>query len=725
MGMTLLLCYMLRNDAFDAVYFVPAESGLWNEEKKTMNQQPITSLKGIGEKTAKLFAKLGVETVEELLHDYPRAYDAYEEPVPIGKLREKEMFAVSGQLMKTPSVRRFKNIQVIITDVRDMTGALQLTWYNMPYLRNVLQMGQILIFRGRVVKKSGRLTMEQPDVFTPEQYRRIMHSMQPVYGQTKGLGNKAITRAVQQALEQRQMEREYLPEELRSRYELAEYNYAIEHIHFPADKKELLFARKRLVFDEFLFFLLSVRRLKEKRQDLKSKYVTPRAPEVDKLLASLPYELTGAQKKVLEEVRKDMESGLVMNRLVQGDVGSGKTIVAVLALLETAMNGCQGAMMAPTEVLAKQHYESITELFATYGIEKQVVLVTGSMTAKEKRIAYEKIASHEADIIVGTHALIQEKVHYDRLALVITDEQHRFGVGQREALGNKGSKTDPELTPHVLVMSATPIPRTLAIILYGDLDISIIDEMPAERLPIKNCVVNTGYRDKAYQFIAREVAAGRQAYVICPMVEESEMIEAENVLDYTKLLREKLPAGITVEYLHGKMKGKEKNQIMERFAFGEIQVLVSTTVVEVGVNVPNATVMMIENAERFGQAQRHQLRGRVGRGAHQSYCIMVNCSDQDGTQERLDILNRSNDGFYIASEDLKLRGPGDFFGLRQSGDMEFKIADIFTDANLLKTVSEEVNRILERDPNLEQEEYWALRERLDVYLSKSYDKLNL
>ena len=725
MGMTLLLCYMLRNDAFDAVYFVPAESGLWNEEKKTMNQQPITSLKGIGEKTAKLFAKLGVETVEELLHDYPRAYDAYEEPVPIGKLREKEMFAVSGQLMKTPSVRRFKNIQVIITDVRDMTGALQLTWYNMPYLRNVLQMGQILIFRGRVVKKSGRLTMEQPDVFTPEQYRRIMHSMQPVYGQTKGLGNKAITRAVQQALEQRQMEREYLPEELRSRYELAEYNYAIEHIHFPADKKELLFARKRLVFDEFLFFLLSVRRLKEKRQDLKSKYVTPRAPEVDKLLASLPYELTGAQKKVLEEVRKDMESGLVMNRLVQGDVGSGKTIVAVLALLETAMNGCQGAMMAPTEVLAKQHYESITELFATYGIEKQVVLVTGSMTAKEKRIAYEKIASHEADIIVGTHALIQEKVHYDRLALVITDEQHRFGVGQREALGNKGSKTDPELTPHVLVMSATPIPRTLAIILYGDLDISIIDEMPAERLPIKNCVVNTGYRDKAYQFIAREVAAGRQAYVICPMVEESEMIEAENVLDYTKLLREKLPAGITVEYLHGKMKGKEKNQIMERFAFGEIQVLVSTTVVEVGVNVPNAPVMMIENAERFGLAQLHQLRGRVGRGAHQSYCIMVNCSDQDGTQERLDILNRSNDGFYIASEDLKLRGPGDFFGLRQSGDMEFKIADIFTDANLLKTVSEEVNRILERDPNLEQEEYWALRERLDVYLSKSYDKLNL
>ena len=689
-----------------------------------MNQQPITSLKGIGEKTASLFKKLGVETVEELLHNYPRAYDAYEEPVPIGNLREKTTAAVSGQLMKMPSVRGFKNIRVVITDVRDMTGVLQLTWYNMVYLKNILQMGQILVFRGRVVKKNGRLTMEQPEVFTPEQYRSIMHSMQPVYAQTKGLGNKAITRAVQQALQERQMEREYLPEELRSRFELAEYNYAIEHIHFPKDRQELLFARKRLVFDEFLFFLLSVRSLKEKRQDLKSRYIIPRSPETDRLLAALPYELTGAQKKVLDEVRRDLEGGLVMNRLVQGDVGSGKTIVAVLALLETAMNGCQGALMAPTEVLAKQHYESITKLFDTYGIKKQVILVTGSMTAKEKRTAYERIAAHEADIIVGTHALIQEKVHYDRLALVITDEQHRFGVGQREALGNKGSEDDPGLTPHVLVMSATPIPRTLAIILYGDLDISIIDEMPAERLPIKNCVVNTGYRDRAYQFIAREVAAGRQAYVICPMVEESELIEAENVLDYTKLLREKLP-GITVEYLHGKMKGKEKNQIMERFACKEIQVLVSTTVVEVGVNVPNATVMMIENAERFGLAQLHQLRGRVGRGAHQSYCIMVNCSDQDGTQERLDILNRSNDGFYIASEDLKLRGPGDFFGVRQSGDMEFKIADIYTDAKLLKTVSEEVNRILERDPNLEQEDHRLLRERLDVYLSKSYDKLNL
>lgn len=688
-----------------------------------MNQEPVTSLKGIGEKTAGLFARLGVYTVEDLLHDYPRAYDAYEEPVPVGKLQENTTAAVAGQLLKTASVRRFKNIQVIVATVKDMTGSLQLTWYNMPYLRNTLQMGQFLVFRGRAVKKGGRLTMEQPEIFTPEAYEAVRDSMQPIYGQTKGLGNKAIVRAVAQALEQRQLEREYLPPSLREKYELAEYNYAVEHIHFPSSRQELLFARKRLVFDEFFFFLLAVRRLKEKRQDCRSSFVMSHASQVDQLIEALPYSLTEAQNKVLKEVSLDLESGLVMNRLIQGDVGSGKTIIAVLALLQTACNGFQGALMAPTEVLARQHFESITGLFKTYNIEKTAVLVTGSMTAKEKRTAYEKIASHEADIIVGTHALIQEKVHYHRLGLVITDEQHRFGVGQREALGSKGQENGS--LPHVLVMSATPIPRTLAIILYGDLDISVIDQMPANRLPIKNCVVNTGYRERAYQFIAREVAAGRQAYVICPMVEESEMIEAENVLDYTKLLRQKLPETITVEYLHGKMKGKEKNQIMERFAAGEIQVLVSTTVVEVGVNVPNATVMMIENAERFGLAQLHQLRGRVGRGSHQSYCIMVNCSDQEGTQERLDILNRSNDGFYIASEDLKLRGPGDFFGIRQSGDMEFKLADIYTDAGLLKTVSEEVNRILDENPTLEGEEYAALKERLEASLSQSYERLNL
>ena len=683
-----------------------------------MSEQPVTSLKGIGEKTGKLFEKLGIRTVGELLEYYPRGYDAFDPPVPIGELKPDTTAAVEGMLKKDGDVRRFSRVAVTVTSVSDGTGTLQLTWYNMPFLRGTLKAGSRFVFRGRVVKKNGRMTMEQPEIYSLAAYESRAGSMQPIYGQTKGLGNKAISKAVAQALENRGMEREYLPEDIRTRHELAEYNFALEHIHFPSSRQELLFARKRLVFDEFFLFILAVRRLKEKRQDQKSRYVLKRCREVEDLKNSLPYSLTRAQEQVLEEVFSDMEGGMAMNRLIQGDVGSGKTIIAVLALLQAACNGCQGALMAPTEVLARQHYESITELFAAHGIQKVPVLITGSMTAKEKRLAYEKIASHQADIIVGTHALIQEKVIYDNLALVITDEQHRFGVGQRDALGDKGDR------PHVLVMSATPIPRTLAIILYGDLDISVIDEMPADRLPIKNCVVTPDWRPKAYRFIEKEVAAGHQAYVICPMVEESEMLEAENVTDYTEKLRREFPSSIRVEALHGKMKGKEKNRIMEEFAAGEIQVLVSTTVVEVGVNVPNATVMMIENGERFGLAQLHQLRGRVGRGKSQSYCIMVNCGDE-GAGERLGVLNRSNDGFYIASEDLKLRGPGDIFGVRQSGDMEFKLADIFTDAGVLKKVSEEVNRLLAADPDLSMPEHRELKRRLDQYLERSYDKLNL
>ena len=683
-----------------------------------MSEQPITSLKGIGEKTGRLFEKLGVETVRELLEYYPRGYDAYEPPVAIGDLKPDSTAAVEGILKKDGDVRRFSRIAVTVAPLEDATGSLQLTWYNMPFLRTMLKAGSRYVFRGRVVKKNGRLLMEQPEIFTLASYEKVAGSMQPIYGQTKGLGNKTITKAVSQALAARNMEREFLPEEIRSRLELAEYNFALEHIHFPSSRQELLFARKRLVFDEFFFFILSVRRLKEKRQDQKSQYVLRRCPEAERLKNSLPYALTGAQEKVLEEVFADMGSGMPMNRLIQGDVGSGKTIIAVLALLQAAENGFQGALMAPTEVLARQHYQSITELFAAHGIRREAVLLTGSMTAREKRLAYEKITSHQADIIVGTHALIQDKVVYDRLALVITDEQHRFGVGQREALGEKGDR------PHVLVMSATPIPRTLAIILYGDLDISVIDQMPSDRLPIKNCVVTPDWRPKAYRFLEREVAAGHQAYVICPMVEESEMLEAENVIDYTGKLRAALPSSIRVEYLHGKMKGKEKNEIMEEFAAGKIQVLVSTTVVEVGVNVPNATVMLIENAERFGLAQLHQLRGRVGRGKSQSYCIMVNCGEE-GAGERLDILNRSNDGFYIASEDLKLRGPGDIFGVRQSGDMEFKLADIYTDASLLKTASQEADRLLREDPDFAAPEHQLLGRRLERYLEKSYDQLNL
>lgn len=682
------------------------------------NDQSIETLKGIGEKTAKLFEKVGIRTIDDLLHYYPRGYDTYGEPKTIGELSEDETGTVEGFLKSGATGVHVNGLSIVQATISDMTGKLRLVWYHMPYLKNTLRSDSHFIFRGRVIRKKNGLTMEQPQMFKPEAYEELLSSMRPVYAQTKGLGNKMITSAVEQALAFRTLERDYLPAGLRIANELAEYNFAIEHIHFPSNEEELKFARKRLVYDEFFFFLLAVRHLKEKRQNVQSPFHMEKQDECRKLLVDLPYRLTNAQLRTLEEVLKDLNSGSVMNRLIQGDVGSGKTIIAVLALLAACENGYQGALMVPTEVLARQHFESVTELFEKHGVDKKVILLTGSMTAKEKRIVYEKVASHEADIIIGTHALIQEKIVYDNLALVITDEQHRFGVAQREMFGNKGQM------PHVLVMSATPIPRTLAIILYGDLDISVIDELPANRLPIKNCVVDKSYRPRAYRFIENEVKNGRQAYVICPMVEESEMIDAENVLDYTKILRQNLP-GIQVEYLHGKMKGKEKNKIMEEFAAGEIQVLVSTTVIEVGVNVPNATVMMIENAERFGLAQLHQLRGRVGRGDKQSYCIMVNASGNKEKNRRLDVLNKSNDGFYIASEDLKLRGPGDIFGIRQSGDLEFQLADIYTDAVTLKKVSEDVNRLLEQDENLEQEENQELKKRLDRFLEEKYEKLNL
>ncbi len=617
---------------------------------------PLEELKGIGEKTGKLFRKMGIGTVDELLRFYPRDYDAFQDPLPIGQLKEQAVNAVEGVLMKPADLLRLNGMELVTAKLKDLTGSLQLTWFRMPYIRSQLKAGTPYVFRGRVVRRQGRLLMEQPQIYSPEAYKELAHSLQPIYGQTKGLSNKAIAKAVSQALSLAPKEPDYLPDYLRERHGLADYSFALEHIHFPGDRAALLKARKRLVFDEFFLFLMGVRRLKESRQDQESPFPIAAFGTAERLISVLPYRLTKAQENAWAEIRADLESGLVMNRLIQGDVGSGKTIIAILALLAAADSGYQGALMVPTEVLAKQHYESMVSLFHAHGISKVPVLVTGSMTAREKRQAYEAIRSHQADIIVGTHALIQEKISYRKLALVITDEQHRFGVGQREALGAKGEGG----LPHVMVMSATPIPRTLAIILYGDLDISVIDQLPASRLPIKNCVVGTDYRKRAYHFIAGQAAKGHQAYVICPMVEESEMIEAENVLDYTKILRQELPEGIRVEYLHGKMKGAEKNRIMEQFAAGEIQVLVSTTVIEVGVNVPNATVMMIENAERFGLAQLHQLRGRVGRGKDQSYCIMVNCSGDEESGKRLDILNHSNDGFFIASEDLKLRGRGIF-----------------------------------------------------------------
>lgn len=484
--------------------------------------------------------------------------------------------------------------------------------------------------------------------------------------------------------------------------------------------QELLTARKRLVFDEFLLFVLAIQLLKEKTEEAPNTFPMKPVWTTEEIIEGLPYDLTGAQKNVWHEIERDLSGHKLMSRLVQGDVGSGKTVIAFLAMVLSAENGFQSALMVPTEVLANQHYEGFLRLMEEQNIAScHPVLLTGSTTARQKREIYQKIADGEVNVIIGTHALIQEKVEYKNLGLVITDEQHRFGVRQREALTTRGNP------PHVLVMSATPIPRTLAIILYGDLDISIIDELPAKRLPIKNCVVGTSYRPKAYSFIEKQVQMGRQAYVICPMVEESEGLEAENVTDYARKLQEVLPGEIKVEILHGKMKPKEKNRIMEAFASGEIQVLVSTTVVEVGVNVPNATVMMVENAERFGLAQLHQLRGRVGRGEHQSYCIFIQGNNEENTSKRLKILNESNDGFYIAGEDLKLRGPGDLFGIRQSGLMEFKIGDIYNDAGILKNANEAAGEILALDLDLILPQHKALKEHLKGYMSEELENLGI
>lgn len=649
----------------------------------------IKELKGIGEKTEKLFARLGITTAGDLIRYYPRGYEVYEEAIPISEIEEGKVVTVTGALFGRVQVSGNRGMQVTTAHLKDITGTLRVIWFRMPFLKQTLARAGMLSLRGRIVNRKSGLVMEHPEIFNPpSKYEEKLNTMQPVYTLTTGLSNNTIMKAQRQALSQLHLAGDPLPDEIRRRYKLAEYNYAVRGIHFPEDKEVFYHARERLVFEEFLRFILSLRKLKDSNVKAENCYRVTESGKTKEFLHKLPFALTKAQQKVYQEIKTDMGSETAMARLVQGDVGSGKTIVAVLALLDVVFSGFQGAMMAPTEVLARQHYESVSSLFLQYHIAVKVELLTGSMTAKEKRQAYERIESGEARIIVGTHALIQEKVCYEKLGLVVTDEQHRFGVKQREAFARKGG------IPHVLVMSATPIPRTLAIILYGDLDISVIDELPANRLPIKNCVVDTAYRKTAYAFMKKQVEEGRQCYVICPMVEESEHLEVENVMDYAQILKEELGQDIETACLHGRMKQAEKDAIMDTFGKNIIQVLVSTTVIEVGIDVPNATVMLIENAERFGLAQLHQLRGRVGRGKHQSYCIFMTGSKARETKERLEILNKSNDGFKIASEDLRLRGPGDLFGIRQSGILDFKLGDVFQDAKILQMANEAADSIL-------------------------------
>lgn len=675
----------------------------------------LTQLKGVGEKIAVLFEKLGIETIEELLAYYPKDYETYEKPVFVREIKEEGMVTIKGRVAAPPILKHSGKLQIVTAILQDETGSIQANWFQMPYLKKTLPLGKIFYFRGKVRTKNGFWTMEQPKFYKEEQYSILEKQCQPKYLLTKGMTDQGMSGWIGQALHE-----VFLPdylEEIREKYELLSYEEAIKNIHFPENREMLIKARERLVFDEFFLFILAMKKLKTSQRAVYHSFPMEEKAEMKRFIEDLPYSLTKAQAKVWEDVKKDFLSPFVMNRLLQGDVGSGKTVIAILALLFTSLNGYQGAFMVPTEVLAKQHLASMEEFFSHIGMEIKIDLLTGSMTQKEKKQVYEKIKSGETNIILGTHALFQERVVYKNLALVITDEQHRFGVKQREALSQKGGE------PHILVMSATPIPRTLAIILYGDLDISVIDELPALRLPIKNCVVDVGLRQKAYTFILKEIEKGRQAYIICPMVEASEAISGENVLEYTNMLRKEFPDNIQIAYLHGKMKAQEKNQVMEAFSSNKIQVLVSTTVIEVGVNVPNASVMMVENAERFGLAQLHQLRGRVGRGTHQSYCIFLSGNKNKETMERLDILNHSNDGFYIAKEDMKKRGAGELFGLRQSGTLDFKIGDIYLDGEILKKASRAADNLLKEDPAFEN--HILLQTRLDSYSKGRTKNLNL
>ncbi|OGO78414.1 MAG: ATP-dependent DNA helicase RecG [Clostridiales bacterium GWB2_37_7] len=679
---------------------------------------PIQSLKGIGPAKSKLFHKLGIKTVENLLYHYPRGYKDKSIITDIRDLLPEYLYTIRATVDAKPlEIRSKKGVLVIKLAVSDETGGINIVWFNNRFIKNNIKQGDELFFYGKVKQMGKDLVMESPEFEKTASSASVnLLRIVPEYPLTEGLTHKDIRKAVFNALELTAGKlTDIFPEDFRKRYQLSEINFCVNNLHFPETMFNMKLAVKRFKFEE-LFILQSGLIHIKRMYSIEEHGIVFKEYDERAFLHKLPFQLTNAQLKVVEEIFIDMEKNKPMNRLVQGDVGSGKTIVALLAMYKCTRNGFQSLMMVPTEILAEQHYLTFKCLLEGTGI--RIELLKGSMSAKEKNAVLQRVNNHEADIIIGTHALIQDKVEFAKVGLVITDEQHRFGVRQRTALSDKGSN------PDIMVMTATPIPRTLTLIFYGDLDVSLIDELPPGRKKIETYFIDSSKKERFYDFVKKELDQGRQAYFVCPLVEESEKLELNSATKYRDELQNKYFKGYNVGLLHGKMKADEKNLIMEDMRQGKIHILVATTVIEVGVNIPNATIMAIENADRFGLAQLHQLRGRVGRGEHQSYCILVSDTDSKIAVERLKYMTKSENGFDIAEKDLELRGAGEVLGQKQHGLPELKIADILNDTALLK-LSRDAVEYLYDSGKLDEPEYQRMKKELDARFNRILEEIAL
>lgn len=681
----------------------------------SLYEVPITKLNGIGEKRAALFRKLGVKTVGDMISYYPRSYDNWSDTTEIAAVQPEDKCVVRGRVMTPVNTIRISGGRTMAKlSISDDTGYLNLVFFNNKYISSMLRYGETYLFMGKVSYDKYGYQMVSPD------FCKVTDSdtITPVYHLTAGLNNHMMIRAAKEALSMLpQTIHDPLPDELRKRYDLCDLSYALNNVHFPSDLNAMEKARHRLIFEELLVLNLGMRMMKSQSHEQTAVHLLK--DYTAEFIQTLPYELTNAQKRAISDCVGDMhDKPSPMNRLIQGDVGSGKTAVCATVCYHTVKNGFQAAFMAPTEILAQQHFETFSKMFA--GTDVRVDLLTGSMTAAEKRKTRERIENGESDIVIGTHALVSESTVFHRLGCAITDEQHRFGVAQRARLASKGEH------PHVLVLSATPIPRTLGLIIYGDLDITIIDELPPGRTEVDTFFIRTDKRDRALGFLKKQVEEGRQCYIVCPLVEESEGVdvdELKNANDYAAELMLGPFRDISVGILHGKMKPKDKERVMAQFAANEISILVSTTVVEVGVDVKNATVMMIENADRFGLSTLHQLRGRVGRGQYKSYCILVSDNKGENTEQRLGVMCRTNNGFEIADMDLKLRGPGDFFGNRQHGLPQLDIAD-FSDTETLAQSQEAAEILLQFSPDLSDGSLRSLRAKMRRLFAETENTMN-